>query len=117
MGRLTLANIHSGATTLPQTKECIPLTTLEDMHLWAYGFLGFATDFFEMFPNTSTYIMPARFSQDSLENLFGCIRGVGHQSNNPNVLAAAQSMNVVVERGNVRAPARGSYKQRDTAQA
>lgn len=84
--------------------------------MWAYGFLGFATDFFEMFPGTSTFIMPARFTQDSLENLFGSIRAVGAQNTNPTVLAATQHLNTVVASRSLRAPAQGSYAVRDTQQ-
>lgn len=93
-----------------QDKDCIPQTTLEDMHLWSYGFLGFAEDFFNMF-STDVFIMPARFSQDSLENLFGRIREVGGTANNPGVLAAARSLNTIQHMRDNKV-AKGSYTQR-----
>ena len=91
-----------------QANQCIPQTTLEDMHLWAYGFLGFAEEFFEMFPDTDAYIMPARFTQDSLENLFGRIRAVGSAATNPNQLSAARGLNTVLAMRDVQV-AKGSY--------
>ena len=96
-----------------QPSEFIPQTTLEDMHLWSYGFLGFAGDFFKLYPDSDKFIMPARFSQDSLENLFGRIREVGGTANNPGVMAAAQALNTVQNMHDIKV-ARGSYTQRNS---
>jgi hypothetical protein len=78
------------------------------MHLWAYGFLGFAEDFFAA-AGEGAFLMPARFCQDSLENLFGQIRQVGGTATNPNQLAAARALNTVENMKFVKQTRKGSY--------
>lgn len=79
-------------------KDCIPQTTLMDMHLFVYGFCGFATEFFAEFGDVCApggkYLTPARFCQDSLENLFGVLRSMQGSGNNPTALQAAQGLSV-----------------------
>lgn len=92
----------------------MPQTTLEDMHLWAYGFLGFAEDFFEEFHgDEDLFLCPARFCQDSVENTFGMIRQGGGAANNPSVQQAAKQLDVTQQRRRLRAQARGSSSYTD----
>jgi hypothetical protein len=98
-----------------QEKQCVPQTTLEDMHLWAYGFIGFAEEFFEEFKeDAALFLMPARFCQDSLENMFGMIRQGGGTANNPTVLQAAKGAQLAQQRKELKSKPLGgssSYKQ------
>lgn len=94
------------------------------MHLWAYGFLGFADDFFAKFPadvhsfihsDDKLFLMPARFCQDSLENMFGLIRQGGGTANNPSVLQAAKGSQVAQQRKDMKLTSGGgssSYRMR-----
>lgn len=61
------------------------------------------------------FLMPARFCQDSLENMFGLIRQGGGTANNPSVLQAAKGSQVAQQRKDMKLTSGGgssSYRMR-----
>ena len=101
-----------------QAKRCIPTTTLQDIHLWVNGFLGFAEEFFKESrhhagQHAPVCLWPSRFSQDSLENFFGQIRAQCGCSTNPQVLQALTAASATVHqmmRGQTAKISKGSYQ-------
>ena len=73
-----LAGVHT-----QDEKKWLASKTLFDMQMMVEGFIGYATDFFEVYKGPGEALAPGLFNQDALENFFGCIRARGCQNTNP----------------------------------